>query len=224
MGISNCGPGNKASVIAGCDGRGKKYSTYLKEKPQQNSVTVISPVCDGTHVSIPPSSACAVEIYTAFEMFAAKGISCQSLFIDGVSCLRIETDDFKRIQRRQFFRVNVNLDIQISEEIEKDIRTAEIRSATALDISGGGMRFISDKRFNPGDKIICRITLGSTDTFVLARIISSEEAGGFKKGAVVYASRAEFFGIDRTQQEKIIKFVFSKQRESLSKQKTPTCI
>ncbi len=122
--------------------------------------------------------------------------------------------DIKKIQRRDFFRVNVVQRINYIKEIDlqNDIITEEnYENALLLDLSGGGMRIKIKEKLSYNESIISNLNYDNEKVVIKGKVVRIEqtEDKGYIYGIV-------FKDIDNSTREKIIKIVFKimrKQRE-----------
>lgn len=155
--------------------------------------------------------------------------------------------DIIKDQRRQYFRIDIILPLlyhvisleeeEILERIENesfdnDNELRELRSrceelardgihnAVLTNISGGGMKFLSDKPVDPSRKVRVGFALGPTPTEsfrLMARMVMADQIPGRNQK---YTNRIEFIHINREEREKIIRFVFKEERKQRQKEKS----
>ena len=126
------------------------------------------------------------------------------------------TIKFSRNQSRRYMRLEISLPLRyrvVESGDPKAEPTEETLQATTLDISGGGICFMADNQLKPGDIILHSIqipgdSLGGIRSKVL-KIIPIEKS----ETLTHYKHLLQFVGIELQQREKIIKFIFEKQRE-----------
>lgn len=122
--------------------------------------------------------------------------------------------DVKKIQRRDYFRVNIIQTINYIKEIDlqKDIRREEnYEDALLLDLSGGGMRIKVKEKLSFNDSIISNLNYEDEKIVVKGRVVRIEKTEDKR-----YIYGIDFRDIDNSTREKIIKIVFKimrKQRE-----------
>lgn len=89
---------------------------------------------------------------------------------------------------------------------------------TVSDVSGGGIRFHSQKEWKPLDEIEVYLPLsmsrGIVPVKLLVRVIASKH---YEESRIAYETRGEFIGVEDSQRELIIKYVFEEQRRRLRK-------
>lgn len=135
-----------------------------------------------------------------------------------------------KFQRREYFRLEcilgmetykvdreeaLKLDEAHMEQRVKDPEIAETaEKAVIVDISGGGIRFVSEKRHEEGECLIVRTLLKNENMnqplLVIASVISSRKASA---NVDRYETRAEFLHLGTKLRETIIKYIFDEDRK-----------
>ena len=84
---------------------------------------------------------------------------------------------------------------------------------TALDISGGGIRFVSDRKLEKDQEILISLDISygkqSKSYGLLGRVIMSYEA---KSKVGLYEHRIEFINMQGGVRESLIKYIFEEER------------
>jgi len=120
--------------------------------------------------------------------------------------------EVKRIQRRNFVRLDCRLKVVLQKLNDKLAPDGEAFTAGTVDVSGGGMMFECDVLLNAGDVLQATLHLNDKDTVRgIGRVIrfarnSSKNRYGFSAGF-------EFTLIEETERDKIIRFIFNQQRD-----------
>ena len=135
-----------------------------------------------------------------------------------------------KFQRREYFRLECILGMQAyvldreealkldGEHLEKRIKDPEIlmteTKAVIVDISGGGIRFITEKKFEENDCLAVRTILQNEninqELFVVVSIVSCRKAAPNMER---YETRAEFLHLGAKLRETIIKYIFDEDRK-----------
>lgn len=120
-----------------------------------------------------------------------------------------------RVQRRHWVRVASTLDIEYS-SISATPESNLTYTGKTIDISGGGVRFITKGALEPGEIINLKIYLPSRSPVItkarIIRILEKAKSEGESNKAVL-----EYSDINENDRERIIKYVFEKQRELIKK-------
>lgn len=124
--------------------------------------------------------------------------------------------DLRRNQLRQFVRIEANLPLKFritkTESEESKQLFGTLLQSKIADISGGGLSFLLDKPLVPGDLVSLNFQL-STSAFVgvAGRVLRVSLQEG--KTAVFYKHHVQFLNIEHKSRERIVKYVFEKQRQ-----------
>lgn len=115
--------------------------------------------------------------------------------------------EVKKLQRRNFYRVKSDLDVIV--RMSGDVIFEE---TIILDISGGGLKFLSRQDFKLGDLVELNITLLGEDLDLEAKVVKVDKIG-FGKSEV----SVEFYDLYEDDQNVIVKYVFEKQRREIKR-------
>jgi len=120
----------------------------------------------------------------------------------------------KRLYRRQFFRVGADLSLILAPTENK-----RIYHTKTLDVSGGGVLVKSPVRLQRNEYVEMQITLPKGGVFdTLGRVVRVEEVKSGKETG--YLTGIEFAVIDERDRERIIAYVFERQRHLMKKRLT----
>lgn len=109
-------------------------------------------------------------------------------------------EDFTRIQRREFFRLKIPLNVNLD----------GFGEARTVDISGNGIAVLSELDFEEKDRIKGNITLDNATVEFCGTIVRCDNASDKHNLICIY-----FDDISRDTQETIIKFIYDKQVDML---------
>ncbi len=124
-----------------------------------------------------------------------------------------EPEEVQRVQRRSFLRVPAALPVTFSilEDIEQ-LPAPEVHQGETVDISGGGVLLRSPVPLREGDYLELEVTVPKRGTLgVVGRVVRVQEKKG-AKGPEFYAG-VDFVVIAEADRDKIVGFVFERQRE-----------
>ena len=225
----------------------KIYVSQLLEFISNNEALIAMPIINGRVIPLYVNDLYQLCFYTKNGLYQCKAVITSrskenNIYTSTVTFL----SDFEKYQRRNYFRLDCILDIEYRlltpEEFQQmqnpivdkssasddkgeymeglDEIQAFWEEGTVVDISGGGMRFISQTVFNLGDKL--RIKLFSDgqsingEQIVLGTVISSTRIPN-KSGII--ENRVSFVKISNEQREAIVKYIFQEQRRIRRKEK-----
>ncbi|MFN2341270.1 MAG: flagellar brake protein [Halanaerobium sp.] len=122
-------------------------------------------------------------------------------------------DSVKRIQRRDYFRLDVTGKIDIYKMIDDKKYPKKVAAARLLDISGGGIQMQLKKKFEKGEEIL----LSLKNILAPKEFIKSEIVRIDRENDELYNYGVQFLEIEEEQREEIIQWIFAYQRKSRKK-------
>lgn len=205
------------------------FKTMIYEVNQENIVTMYMPMEQGKIRLLELNSIYKFIFYTSRGLFACKGKVIQRSKKDGhfLICVAIVGEMVKH-QRREFYRMDCLLDIncvtinaeeaeEIVGKVDPDIVFVSNKEksfkAIALDISGGGIRFISEKSFDKNDYIMVDINLSSDEENnfkCFSQVVASERQ---KNNPINFETRIKFIIENPKDRERIIHYIFEVERK-----------
>jgi len=136
----------------------------------------------------------------------------------------------KRLQRREFFRLEKLLEIEYRKltDEEKKIESSNdiidneplnvvYNSAIAVDLSGGGARLVMNERLFQNDMIMVRFKFADTKLAFAAIMVLSTQ---MKVDNTQYENRVKFIKLKEKEREKLIKYIFEEERKMRFKRKS----
>ncbi len=142
------------------------------------------------------------------------------------------TSNLRKYQRREYYRFSCALEMCARPLEEKEIKAVEQKEAYYLtpglplkrsiivDISGGGLRFMSNQRYEPDSMIYCNYHLlfsgKNKECEIIGKILTVREVEN-KKGT--FEHRVQYVNLDVDDREEIIKYIFEEERKNRRKEK-----
>lgn len=171
-----------------------------------------------------------------FYVYAKKGIyTCEVTVAERyktetviVAVLDLDTELVKQ-QRREYYRYGcvIGMNTRALDENEAalymdkhDVRSFAVPQdkSVIVDISGGGLRFVTHAKYEVGSLIYCRYMLNVKDEIktydVVARLLSSYPVVNNPKNTEY---RGQFLYIGDNEREDIIKYIFEEERRMRKK-------
>jgi c-di-GMP-binding flagellar brake protein YcgR len=121
--------------------------------------------------------------------------------------------EIHEVQRRRWVRIPISLPVKFQLEHSTE---AEIYEGQTIDISGGGIQYRSETALEPGTIIHLCLDLPRREPICCkARVLRFEEDSELKgqEARIV----VEFVDISEGQRDRIMNFIFEKQREWIRK-------
>ncbi len=201
------------------DGEGKTYVSQVTDIKDSSIIQIAMPMEGGKMVLLEPGETYNLYFYTARGLFhcvaqvESRYRSNQLYYADLVFVTELE-----RYQRRQFYRLNCIVDMSCRLTEGDDA----LYSGVIIDISGGGLRFNSEKQFEPGAQLTAyfRLAAGEAEKnfALLSRFVSSSRLVNRESG---YENRLEFLDINENAREAIVKYIFEVDRKRRKRERNP---
>ena len=200
----------------------------------EDSINIAMPMQGTKIILFPVGEKIDMLFYCAeHAMYGCIGEVVNRMKEGGLFMLEVKLiSDLKKIQRREHYRLNLAVPLlyykwPLYEEGMSDydavdksfsyLKPSWVEGMT-IDISGGGIKFVSDIQLEKKEKIV--IILNSNDTALnrsykfLCNVVDSFK---LDDPAVGYATRARFIGLTDEEQEELIKFIFDMERKRISR-------
>ncbi|MCM1185466.1 MAG: flagellar brake protein [Lachnoclostridium sp.] len=140
------------------------------------------------------------------------------------------TSNLRKYQRREYYRFSCALEMCSRNLEEDEVQAIEQKSpyilqptlplkrSVIVDISGGGLRFMSTQRYEPGSLIYCSYYLArgkeSKQYEVVGKVLDVKELA-HRPGT--FEHRVQYYDLDVKTREEIIKFIFEEERKERRK-------
>lgn len=211
------------------------YKSQVYEVLDNGEIELLMPSEGGRLILLPLGIRYEFVFYTKSGLYKANGQIKERYKADNRYMIRIELNtQLSKFQRRQFYRLECVIDMtyfNITKE-QSDLPTVEAvleslrdseffhkqKKACIVDISGGGVRFISSEKNSPDSYMLMIVMLNNgiaeKQYLIIGHIISCEKVEHSDIRDIKYENRVEFLLKDRRMQEDIIKFIFAEERRS----------
>jgi c-di-GMP-binding flagellar brake protein YcgR len=202
---------------------------------------IAMPMVKYKNIYLEPDEECTLFFYSKDSIFGAKGVVTDRNYEGNIAICGVKLSTKpEKMQRRQFYRINCSLGVQahlLSEEEEKVISEINVGSRIGverlneyldmlaetvpdweeddvIDLSGGGIRFLSDDQKDKDKMYLMAMQLKDDVTVkeyhILLKIVASEKR--IINGIIRYENRAEYVKLKEKDREQIVKFVFEIDR------------
>lgn len=222
------------------------FVSQLTEYGIDGTIDIAAPIVNNQVIRLRKGIDYLLYFYSDKGLYQSRAEVIDNVKDNNIIITRVRlTSDLEKIQRRQFYRLELIHDIEyrivtIEEEIlnkklsHKDATDDEIveyknrlseldrnwEKVSITDLSGGGTRFNTNKIYNPGDKIIIRMDFIAGGTYrkldINGVILSSTKLFN-NPGAIEY--RIEFKDFDKKDREDLIKYIFEEERRRRNKER-----
>lgn len=205
----------------------KTYVTEMYDVLSEDRFEVLMPMEQTKLILLPVDS----EYNMCFVSEGGQLYQCCARIIDryksnNVYILAMEmTSNLRKYQRREYYRFSCALDMDSRNLVEEELDAIEkkrdyllpglpLRHSVIVDISGGGIRFISKAKYSEGSLIYCRFHLQQGGEWfeyhVIGEILMSKELEN-REGEIEH--RLQFINMDNDDREIIIRYIFDEERK-----------
>ena len=208
-------------------GEQKIYYSSVYEILTEDTLEIMMPMEKTKLILLPVDEEYDVIFYSKTGLFQCFARVIDRYKRSNVYILVLElVSNLRKYQRREYYRFSCALEMSARTLEEEEIQVIESKNALELqpglplkrsvivDISGGGLRFMSNQRYEPGSFIYCTYNLlkgGQRKKYeVVGKVLS---ARGMDSRPGVYEHRVQYYNLDEDTREEIIKFIFEEERK-----------
>lgn len=208
----------------------KVYSTKIYDIVSDERLEILMPIEKTKLILLP------VDAEYEMVFYAEKGLyECFAKIIDryksnNVYILVMElTTNLRKHQRREYYRFSCALDMNTRVLADEEIKAAEnhqkylvpglpLKRSIIVDISGGGIRFISNFEYEKGSLIYCNYRLLQKSVEKNYEIVGKVlDVKPLENRPNYYEHRVQYLDIDKETREGIIQYIFEEERRSRKK-------
>jgi len=210
----------------------KVYSSKVYDILSQERLEILMPYEQRKLVLLPVDSE-----YTMY-FYSDNGIyECNARIVDRyktsnsyILVMELLTS-LRKYQRREYYRYNCALDLETRELDEEELEFLDtplmefkqgllLDKSVIVDISGGGLRFISTQKYKPGTLLYCKYDLGMEGESEPYELVGKVlHALPLEKRPGYFEHRIQYHNIDNRKREAIIRYIFEQERRSRKKEK-----
>lgn len=199
----------------------------------ETQLRIAMPIVEGRVIPLPLNSRFDVCFFTSGGLYKSRFVVTERYKEGGLFILVIELIyELKKYQRRQYYRLECTMDIEYlsidndmadslreDEELIKEvIDNNKLSTGIIVDISGGGVRFVSKEKLIENSVVLLKldITLANNKSVygVLGRVLSSYKV---PNNELRYEQRIEYTDIQNSSKETIIRYIFEQERRMRQK-------
>lgn len=206
------------------------YSSKIYDIIEEDKIKAAMPMQKGAILPLAVNTQYDLFIYTGSGLYKCSATLTERYREDNLYVMILEVyTGLQKYQRREHYRLGCNVDLKyrILTEKEADLmlklktppeyenmqqNLGHIKGIT-LDISGGGMRFVSTYESKTEEYLLAEFSVpiaGKVCSYsILSKIISAREVPNKKH---TYEYRVKFENISSKERELLIKFIFEEER------------
>ncbi|MBP5151911.1 MAG: flagellar brake protein [Lachnospiraceae bacterium] len=207
------------------DGKVKKYNTRVYDILSDDKLEIVMPMEKSKLILLPIDGEYDMVFYSDQGLYQCYARIYDRYKSNNVYVLAFElTSNLRKHQRREYYRFDCMIELRARELKQEETMAVEqgknlivpglpLRRGIASDLSGGGMRFITDIAYEEGSYIYTTFNLtteGITREYeIISKVLTVREVAN-RPGE--YEHRIQFANLDRDTREDIIKYIFEEER------------
>ena len=207
------------------------YSSKINDIISEDRLEILMPMEKTKLVLLPVDAEYDMSIYSKNGLYQCFVRVVDRYKSDNMYLLVVElTSNLRRNQRREYYRFSCalemcsrNLETEEVDAIEKDemfnlVPGLPLKRSVIVDISGGGLRFISEQKYEEGSLIYCSYHLLVNGTRKLYELVSKVlEVKPVENRKGVFEHRVQYINISEGVREQIIRYIFQEERKNMKK-------
>lgn len=229
-------PGEKIDIMAverailGSSSNKKVYSSKIYDVIDDNQLEILMPMEGSKLILLPKDGQYQFCFYTQKGLYQCFVRIADRYKSNNIYILLAEvTSELEKFQRREYYRYSTSLPLKARTLMEEELKDLEkhifhiqqglvMKKCEIRDISGGGLKFVSQTSFPVGEQIALVFSLhshGKETVYELAGEVLSSRENDNQKGE--FEHRLKFTSILSNQRESIIRFIFEEERKKRSR-------
>lgn len=211
----------------------KVYYSSVHEILSEDSMEIIMPMEQTKLILLPVDSEYDMVIYGATGLYQCFVRIIDRYKSNNVYILVVElTSNLRKYQRREYYRFSCALEMCARNLEKEEVAALEekvpyilqpglpLKRSVIVDISGGGLRFLSEQKYDTDSLILCSyylLTGGTKKLYeVVGKVLAVRELDN-RPGT--YEHRVQYYNLDVDTREMIIKFIFEEERKERKRER-----
>ncbi len=206
----------------------KVYQSKVYEILTDDTLEITMPMEKTKLILLPVDGEYDMIFYTDTGLYQCFARIADRYKSNNVYILRVElTSNLRKYQRREYYRFSCALEMcsrNLEEEEQQAVEEKKpyilqpglpLKKSVIVDISGGGIRFLSTQKYESGSLLYCSYHLvknGVSKQYeVIGKVLSVKNV---ENRPGTYEHRVQYYNMDTATREEIIKFIFEEERRS----------
>ncbi len=209
----------------------RTYLSKINDVLSEDRLEILMPLEKTKLILLPVDAEYDMAIYSKNGLYQCFVRVIDRYKSDNMYLLVVElTSNLRRNQRREYYRFSCalemcsrSLETEEVESVENDqmyslVPGLPLKRSVIVDISGGGLRFISEQKYDEGSLIYCSYHLLVNGTRKLYELVSKVlEVKPVENRKGVYEHRVQYVNISEGIREQIIRYIFQEERKNMKK-------
>ena len=208
--------------------RAKVYTTKIASSLTEDTMEILMPMEQTKLILLPVDGEYNIVFYASSGLFQCFARVIDRYKSNNLYIVAMElTSNLRKYQRREYYRFSCALEMCARNLMEEEVQQLEernplylqpnlpIRRSVIVDISGGGLRFMSNQRYEPGSMIYCSYDLlkgGERKKYeVVGKVLAVRELDNRPN---TFEHRVQYVNINEAVREEIIQFIFEEERKN----------
>ena len=210
----------------------KVYSTKVYDIVSDERLEILMPMEKTKLILLPVDGEYELCFYTDQGLYQCIAKVVDRYRDNNVYVLALDlTSNLRKYQRREYYRFSCALEMDSRELLKEEIENINesgtvlqpelpLKRSVVVDISGGGLRFVSNHEYVQGSLILCNYGLlidgNQKEYSLIGKVLSVAELEN-KPG--MYEHRVQYVNMDVDEREEIIRYIFNEERKNRHKEK-----
>ncbi len=213
------------------DGNKRIYHSQINDILSEDRLEIAMPMEKSKLILLPVDTEYDMTIYTKQGLFQCFVRVVDRYKSDNMYLLVVElTSNLRKNQRREYYRFSCALEMCSRNLEEEEINAIESKIPYALvpglplkrsviaDISGGGLRFLSNQKYEPDSLLYCSYHLVLNNVRKLYEVVGKVlYVREMENRPGVFEHRVKYINMEEEKREEIIKFIFQEERKNMKK-------
>lgn len=209
------------------------YTSQVMDEAESGNILAAMPLREGAVIPLGVGQEFFATFYTKNGLLRCRVSVAGRYKKNALFLAELEQKtSLQKMQRREYFRHACRVQIEyrlLGEEEQQMIESGKAyvgdeelqawKSATMLDLSGGGIHFVTSVHEDKANLIEVRFPViykGKSEViYAYARLLRSQRN---ENNSTIYDHHVKFWLMDSGQREKIIRYIFDEQRKNRAKQ------
>lgn len=210
----------------------KLYKSTVYDVSEDGKIIMVMPMEKAKLVLLPIEGEYEVCFFSHGGMYNANVRVVDRQKINNTYVLITEMiTNLHKHQRREYYRFNCIVEMLTKElakaeeeAFEKQlgylVSETDMKRGVIVDISGGGLRFISEQKYDTDSLILCSYYLLTNGTKKLYEVVGKVLAvRKLDNRPDTYEHRVQYYNLDVDTREMIIKFIFEEERKERKRER-----
>lgn len=207
------------------------YYSQINDIISEDRLEITMPMEKTKLILLPVDTEYDMTIYTAQGLYQCFVRVVDRYKSDNMYLLVVElTSNLRKNQRREYYRFSCALEMCSRNLEEEEIQAIEnkvpyslvpglpLKRSVIADISGGGLRFLSNQKYEPNSLLYCSYHLVINNVRKLYEVVGKVlYVREMENRPGVFEHRVKYINMEEEKREEIIKFIFQEERKNMKR-------